>query len=88
MRQIQRQDSIAVNFRAENITKEIPRMSPCVFTGFPKRVLRNISRHAEQRKLTISLVGKNDTIHLTIMDIGNGFDSDQVKGIMDWAWIV
>ena len=33
-----RQDSIAVDFRAENITKRFPRMSPCVFTGLPKRV--------------------------------------------------
>ena len=42
--------------------------------------LRNISRHAGATEVTISLVGKNDTILLTIMDNGRGFDPGRVKG--------
>jgi signal transduction histidine kinase len=42
--------------------------------------LRNISRHAGAKEVAISLVGKNDTIFLTIRDNGRGFDPDRVKG--------
>ena len=41
--------------------------------------LRNISKHAGATEVTISLVSKNDTIQLTVMDNGCGFDPDRVK---------
>ena len=76
----QKQDSIAINFRAENITKEIPPDVAVCLYRIAQEGLRNISKHAGATEVTISLVGKNDTIHLTIMDNGNGFDPDRVKG--------
>jgi len=76
----QRQDSIAVNFRAENITKEIPPDVAVCLYRIAQEGLRNISRHAGATEVTISLVGKNDTIHLTIMDNGRGLGPDRVKG--------
>jgi signal transduction histidine kinase len=42
--------------------------------------LRNISKHAGATEVTISLAGKHDTMFLTIMDNGRGFDTDRVKG--------
>ena len=75
-----RQDSIAVDFRAENITQEIsPDVAVCLYR-IAQEGLRNISRHAGATKVIISLVGKNDTIQLTIMDNGRGFDPDRLKG--------
>jgi signal transduction histidine kinase len=76
----QRQDSIAVNFKAENITEEIPPDVAVCLYRIAQESLRNISRHAEATEVTILLVGKNDSILLTIMDNGNGFDPDRVKG--------
>ena len=76
----QKQDSIAVNFRAENIPREVPPDIAVCLYRIVQEGLRNISKHAEATEVTISLVGKNDTIQLTIMDNGNGFDPDRVKG--------
>ena len=75
----QRQDSIAVNFRAENITREVPPDVAVCLYRIVQEGLRNISRHAGATEVTISLVGKNDTIPLTISDNGKGFDPDRVK---------
>ncbi len=75
-----RQDSIAVDFKAENMTQEVsPDVAVCLYR-IAQEGLRNISRHAGATKVIISLVGKNDTIQLTIMDNGRGFDPDRLKG--------
>ena len=74
------QDSIAVDFRVENITKEIPPDVAVCLYRIAQEGLRNISKHAGATEVTISLVGKNDTIQLTINDNGSGFDPDRVKG--------
>ena len=76
----QKQDSIAVNFRAEDIPREVPPDIAVCLYRIAQEGLRNISKHAGATEVTISLVGKNDTIQLTIMDNGNGFDPDRVKG--------
>jgi two-component system, NarL family, sensor kinase len=76
----QRQDSIAVDFRAENITKEIPPDIAVCLYRIAQEGLRNIFRHAGATEVTIALVGKNDTICLTIRDNGNGFDPNRIKG--------
>jgi PAS domain S-box-containing protein len=73
-------DSIGVDFRAENITKEIPPDVAVCLYRIVQEGLRNISRHGGATEVTISLVGKNDTIRLTIMDNGRGFDPGRVKG--------
>ena len=75
-----RKDSLEVDFRAENITKEIPPDVAVCLYRIVQEGLRNISRHGGATEVTISLVGKNDTIRLTIMDNGRGFDPGRVKG--------
>jgi PAS domain S-box-containing protein len=75
-----RKDSIAINFSAENITQEIPTDVAVCLYRVAQEGLRNISKHAGATEVTISLVGDNDTILLTIMDNGRGFDPDRVKG--------
>jgi PAS domain S-box-containing protein len=76
----QRQDSLAVDFRAENMTKEIPADVAVCLYRIAQEGLRNISRHAGATEVAISLVGENDTIFLTIKDNGRGFDPDRVTG--------
>ena len=75
-----RQDSITVDFRAENISKEIPPDVAVCLYRIAQEGLRNIGKHAGATEVTILLVGKNDTILMTIMDNGRGFDPDRVKG--------
>ena len=53
-----RQDSIAIDFQVENITKEIsPDVAVCLYR-IVQEGLRNISKHAGATEVTISLVGR------------------------------
>ncbi len=72
-----RQDSMVIDFRAENITKEIPSDVAVCLYRIVQEGLRNISKHAQATEVTISLVGRNDSIILSIMDNGKGFDPGQ-----------
>ena len=72
-----RQDSMTIDFRAENITKEIPSDVAVCLYRIVQEGLRNISKHAQATEVTISLVGRNDSIILSIMDNGKGFDPGQ-----------
>ena len=72
-----RQNSMAVDFRTENITKEIPPDVAVCLYRIVQEGLRNISKHARATEVTISLVAENDSILLTIMDNGRGFDPGQ-----------
>ena len=77
MRRFRRQDSTAIDFKAENITKEIPsEVAGCLYR-IVQEGLRNISKHAQATEVAISLVGRNDSVILTIMDNGKGFDLGQ-----------
>jgi two-component system, NarL family, sensor kinase len=75
----QKKDSIAVAFRAEHITKEIPPDVAVCLYRITQEGLRNISKHAGATEVTISLAGKDDTISLTIRDNGKGFDPAHKK---------
>ena len=76
-----KQDSMAIDFKAENITKEIPpEVAVCLYR-IVQEGLRNISKHAQATEVTISLVGRNDSIILNIMDNGRGFDPGQKRPV-------
>ena len=75
----QRQDAVAVDFRTENITQEIPPDVAVCLYRIAQEGLRNISKHAGATEVTISLAGKHDTMYLTIKDNGKGFDPGQKK---------
>ena len=76
-----RQDSMAIDFRAENITKEIPPDVAVCLYRIVQEGLRNISKHAQATEVTISLVGRNDSLILTIVDNGRGFDPGQKRPV-------
>ena len=68
---------IAVNYRVENIGREVPpNVAVCLYR-IVQEALRNISRHAGATEVRISLVGENQAIRLSIRDNGRGFDPAQ-----------
>ena len=69
-----KQDGIVVNFRAENISREVHPNVPVCLYRIVQEGLRNISRHAEATEVSISLVGEDQAIRLSIKDNGKGFD--------------
>ena len=79
------EDSIAVNYRAENITQEIPpNIAVCLYR-IVQEALRNISRHAGATEVAISLVGEDEAIRLSIRDNGKGFDPGQKTSKRVWV---
>jgi PAS domain S-box-containing protein len=72
-----KRDGIVVNFRVENISREVPpNVAVCLYR-IVQEALRNISRHAGATEVAISLVGENQAIRLSIRDNGKGFDPGQ-----------
>ena len=72
-----KRDGIVVNYRVENISREVPpNVAVCLYR-IVQEALRNISRHAGATEVAITLVGENQTIRLSIRDNGKGFDPGQ-----------
>jgi signal transduction histidine kinase len=72
-----KRDGIVVNYRVENISREVPpNVAVCLYR-IVQEALRNISRHAGATEVAIALVGENQAIRLSIRDNGKGFDPGQ-----------
>jgi PAS domain S-box-containing protein len=72
-----KRNGIVVNYRAENIRREVPSNIAVCLYRIVQEALRNISRHAGATEVAISLVGENQAIRLSISDNGKGFDPSQ-----------
>jgi PAS domain S-box-containing protein len=72
-----KRNGIVVNYRTENISREVPPDVAVCLYRIVQEALRNISRHAGATEVAISLVGENQAIHLSIRDNGKGFDPGQ-----------
>ena len=74
-----KRDGIVINYRVENISREIPpNVAVCLYR-IVQEVLRNISRHARATEVAIALVGEDQDIRLSISDNGKGFDPGQKR---------
>jgi PAS domain S-box-containing protein len=72
-----KRNGVVVNFRTENIGREVPpNVAVCLYR-IVQEALRNISRHAGATEAAISLVGEDQAIRLLIRDNGKGFDPGQ-----------
>ena len=72
-----KRNGVVVNFRTENIGREVPpNVAVCLYR-IVQEALRNISRHAGATEVAISLEGENQAIRLLINDNGKGFDPGQ-----------
>jgi PAS domain S-box-containing protein len=72
-----KRNGVVVNYRVENISREVPpNVAVCLYR-IVQEALRNISRHAGATEVAISLVGENQAIRLSIRDNGKGFDPAQ-----------
>jgi signal transduction histidine kinase len=72
-------EGIVVTYRPKGIPPTVPRdIAVCIYRIIQEG-LRNIAKHAQASKAQISLVDKDDSIHLSIKDTGIGFDPTQVK---------
>ena len=68
-----------VNYQSNDIPREVPKEIALNIYRIAQEALRNISRHARATSVDIALLGRDDTLHLTIKDNGQGFDTQGKK---------
>ena len=54
-------------------------MALCVYRVV-QEALGNVAKHAEAKRVVISVTGSDDVLHVAIKDDGHGFDPDQARG--------
>lgn len=74
-----RVEGIKINLRKRNLPPKIPKdISLCIYRVIQSGLI-NIAKHAKASKINISLIGRNNTLCLTIKDNGVGFDMEKYK---------
>ena len=65
---------VTIDVHFENIPEALPpEISLCLYRVL-QEALQNVLKHSVSRRADVSLSGQVDTIHLTVMDSGTGFD--------------
>ncbi|MBW2149646.1 MAG: PAS domain S-box protein [Deltaproteobacteria bacterium] len=72
-------EGINVNYMTRGIPADTPQdIALCIYR-IVQEGLRNVAKHAQATEAHISLISKDDQIHVTIKDNGKGFDLENVK---------
>ena len=72
-------EGIAVDYQAENMPLRITKDVAICLYRIVQEGLRNVAKHAESKKIVVSLCGKDDSLYLTIKDLGKGFEPKNVE---------
>ena len=68
---------VQIDFRYENVPKELPReISLCLFRVL-KEALQNAAKHSGSKRFRVALTGETDRIGLTVYDGGVGFHPEE-----------
>jgi len=74
VKEYQKKCSIAVDFHASGLKERLPTEMETALYRIVQECLTNTARHADARRVRISLKGTVDSIKATIVDDGCGFD--------------
>lgn len=72
-----RREGIAVDYQTENMPRRINKDVAICFYRIVQEGLRNVAKHADTKKVAVSLSGKDDSIYLTIKDQGKRIRSQK-----------
>jgi len=71
------QQGIQVDFASENVPRGIPGdMALCIFR-IAQEALRNVKRHSGANRAEVRLEWSDNSLHLSVLDRGRGFDSNK-----------
>lgn len=70
---------IMVNYQSTDLPCAVPKEIAINVYRIAQEALRNVSRHARANSVDIALLGREDALHLTIKDNGQGFDTQGKK---------
>jgi two-component system, chemotaxis family, CheB/CheR fusion protein len=69
------------NFTHRNVPDVLPPEVAATLYRITQEALRNVGKHAGRTHVRVSLIGKNSALHLTIRDLGEGFDPNETRGL-------
>src|SRR5262249_24323163 len=72
--EVERRYDMQVSFRSEGELVEIPWDTTLCLFRIAQEGLRNAAKHANARRLTVSIAGQRGEVALTMTDDGQGFD--------------
>jgi signal transduction histidine kinase len=74
-KEFQAQQGIHVDFRSEDMTREVPPDAALCLFRIVQEGLRNLHKHSGTSRARVSLVRTSNSIHVTVSDEGVGFDT-------------
>jgi signal transduction histidine kinase len=76
-RELSDQRGVRIDFDSHGIPKELPQeLSVCLFRVL-QEALQNATKHSGSQQFEVSLIGALNEIHLTVRDLGMGFDLEE-----------
>jgi two-component system, chemotaxis family, CheB/CheR fusion protein len=74
------QSGMVVNLSPQNIPKDLPEEIGLCLYRVTQEALQNIWKHAESKKVDVTVKASDEAIELRVEDFGKGFDVESVKG--------
>jgi PAS domain S-box-containing protein len=74
-----RREGISVNYEPEAVPSQMPRDAALTLFRIVQEGLRNVAKHSQTQNVNVSLIGKDDSVHLSISDDGVGFDYSEAR---------
>jgi signal transduction histidine kinase len=75
-----RHAGIPVEFQAADVPRSLPEDVALCLYRIAQESLRNIGKHAQATNVRMLLTLERNVVTLSIVDVGDGFDLDEVKG--------
>ncbi len=73
-------ERIPIQYSPQNVPAGIPKEVALCLYRIAQEALRNIAKHSRAREASVSLTATDDSILLSVEDIGVGFSSGQTRG--------
>jgi signal transduction histidine kinase len=67
---------VEIDFHSEGIPKDLPHEISLCFFRVSQEALQNATKHSGSRRFEVSLTGDLNEVHLTVRDLGTGFDPE------------
>lgn len=74
------QAGIPVDFQAEGVSRSLPEDIALCLYRVAQESLRNIAKHAQATEVRVLLTSDRESATLSIEDVGDGFDLEEVRG--------
>lgn len=80
-REVSRNHNLSVTVRADSVPEELAEEQKTCIYRVVQEALRNVTRHAEAKRVEIELAKNGSFLHLVIRDDGRGFSPEREKGV-------